>query len=259
MVNGRLRCLGSGQHLKLRFGNGYEVDLKTKIPQMSDMLPFCTQLQKAGLIQMTQRFDVSVDESQSSFSASSAAAAEDGEGEFNKLTLKGPLNAVCDALMEPERISLIAPNSEGAGIYDLLQIDGTVPLRIFLEWWIAQNYADKLSIFIEKEFPGAILLERSTSHSFRFRLPTAEVPLAVVFGKFEGAKNRLNCIEDYSVGQTTLEQIFNQFAASQDNPEVEQAQLRAEADRAQAVQNPLASSKNIETMLKRTSTNTGYH
>merc|ERR1711871_907163 len=28
MVGGRLRCLGSGQHLKSRFGQGYELDLK---------------------------------------------------------------------------------------------------------------------------------------------------------------------------------------------------------------------------------------
>ena len=46
------------------------------------------------------------------------------------------------------------------------------------------------------------------------------MPLASIFRHFEDAKLRLN-IEDYSVGQTTLEQIFNQFAASQDNPEVE--------------------------------------
>ena len=40
--------------------------------------------------------------------------------------------------------------------------------------------------------------------------------LSDIFNKFEKEKNELN-IEEYNVGQTTLEQIFNQFAALQDN------------------------------------------
>jgi len=30
MVNGRLRCLGTSQHLKSKFGNGYQIELKTE-------------------------------------------------------------------------------------------------------------------------------------------------------------------------------------------------------------------------------------
>ncbi len=41
---------------------------------------------------------------------------------------------------------------------------------------------------------------------------------AYIFHRFEAAKQTLHA-QKYSVGQTTLEQIFNQFAASQDNPE----------------------------------------
>ena len=90
----------------------------------------------------------------------------------------------------------------------------------------------------------ATLLERSTAHNFRFRLQvnvsalgaiceqkassaasvgaSASVgssALAYIFRNFESNKHRLR-VQEYSVGQTTLEQIFNQFAATQDNPEV---------------------------------------
>ena len=39
--------------------------------------------------------------------------------------------------------------------------------------------------------------------------------LGQMFGKVEGAKNQL-FIQDYSISQTSLEQIFNQFAAQQE-------------------------------------------
>lgn len=225
VVNGRLRCLGSGQHLKQRFGNGYEVDIKTKLATIDDLSPLINQLQRSNIINTLENIDLNAH--------NPLSHSENGCGMdlINSVQLQGPLDSACAALLEPNRVGLIAPNMDGSNIYDLLQAEGSVPLPTFLEWWIAQDYADKIFSFVEREFPGSILLERSTLHSFRFRLLTANVSLATVFGKFEGAKVTLNCIEDYSVGQTTLEQIFNQFAASQDNPEVEQAQLLAESAR----------------------------
>lgn len=36
-MNGRLRCLGSTQHLKHRFGRGFEADIKIHPPSNSDV------------------------------------------------------------------------------------------------------------------------------------------------------------------------------------------------------------------------------
>lgn len=36
MANGRLSCLGSAQHLKTRFGQGYQVEMKTKVVDFGD-------------------------------------------------------------------------------------------------------------------------------------------------------------------------------------------------------------------------------
>ena len=44
MVNGRLRCLGSSQHLKQRFGNGYEVNIKTKLPDNAVLSQYVQKL-----------------------------------------------------------------------------------------------------------------------------------------------------------------------------------------------------------------------
>jgi ATP-binding cassette, subfamily A (ABC1), member 3 len=215
MVNGSLRCLGSGQHLKQRYGDGYEVDIKLNFAGVESMTLLATQLNDAGLI--------SINESENASPLhNDTDAAENASKEshvFFKTRITCDLEEVCRALMEPDRVKLIVPDGEGGSLYDMKHADGFINLHTFLEWWIAQDDAVRLEGFMAKHFPGTILLERSTAHSFRFRIPTKEMSLANIFRHFEEAKGRLN-IEDYSVGQTTLEQIFNQFAASQDNPEV---------------------------------------
>ena len=162
----------------------------------------------------------------------------------------GPLHILCSSLNKPFRANLFAPGREGQLLHDQLKVDGFITLKMFLDWWISEDYAENIAEFMKTEFNHTpMLLERSTAHSFRYRIPVpvAELPLADIFEKFESVKSSL-CIKDYSVGQTTLEQIFNQFAgivpiivsvyhftygymfiiASQDNPEVEAQQLHTE-------------------------------
>jgi ATP-binding cassette, subfamily A (ABC1), member 3 len=239
MVNGSLRCLGSGQHLKQRYGDGYEVDIKLNFT-LSSMSLLVNQLQEAGLISLdsptpsSPLHDLEAVPGEGTAAAVAATASISPTKKeshiFFKTRLACDLEEVCRVLMEPNRIKLIVPNGEGGSIYDMKHADGFVNLHTFLEWWIAQDDAVRLEGFMAQHFPGTVLLERSTAHSFRFRIPTKEMSLASIFRHFEEAKSRLN-IEDYSVGQTTLEQIFNQFAASQDNPEVSAASAAASATR----------------------------
>ena len=216
MVNGSLRCLGSGQHLKQRYGDGYEVDIKIKFASFESMSMLVEQLKEAGIVKLNAEDISPIHDEESVDSSSTKSDAHI----FYKTRIACDLSEVCNVLMEPNRVKLITPNGEGGTIYDMKQTDGDVILHTFLEWWIAQDDAIRLESFMSKHFPGAILLERSTAHSFRYRIPTKEMSLANIFRQFEESKSFLN-IEDYSVGQTTLEQIFNQFAASQDNPEME--------------------------------------
>jgi hypothetical protein len=44
VVNGRLCCLGSGQHLKHRFGNGFEVNIRTMLPAAELVLSLARRL-----------------------------------------------------------------------------------------------------------------------------------------------------------------------------------------------------------------------
>ena len=73
-------------------------------------------------------------------------------------------------------------------------------------------------------FPSSTLVEQATAHSMRYKVDQAEkqsqgdITLAHMFDSIEQRKNDLG-ITEYSVGQTTLEKIFNHFASSQLNPE----------------------------------------
>lgn len=44
MVSGRLQCLGTAQHLKDRFGGGYQVELRCQPLRVSDCLQLCLQV-----------------------------------------------------------------------------------------------------------------------------------------------------------------------------------------------------------------------
>eukprot|EP00850_Spirogloea_muscicola_P018780 SM000176S03111 [mRNA] locus=s176:35560:47252:+ [translate_table: standard] len=65
--------------------------------------------------------------------------------------------------------------------------------------------------FVSAAFPGA-LLEEGHSGRARYRLPREGLSLAHVFREVEAARGRLG-VEDYSVSQSTLEQVFLALSA----------------------------------------------
>lgn len=303
VVNGRLRCLGPAQHLKLRFGNGFEVNIKLSAPPAEQLY----HAMQVALLQIRSSSNSSTDAAAATESTvtspleafaalpdteaqttnamvagaqSSSAAA--GLSALDNYTLKrAHLQCVGDGLGKPARCALIAPFQSGALLHDAFTAEGEeIPLRMFLEWWLYEDVAEGLQQFMCAEFGArAQLLERSTAQNFRYRVqlhttstsatlaeeegggqegegtgssncgqenksqqsgqqpatasaaPAAQNALSDIFARFEAHKQALGILE-YSVGQTTLEQIFNQFAAQQDNPEVQAAHEAAAAQAA---------------------------
>ena len=125
----------------------------------------------------------------------------------------------------------------------------TVSLEEFLVMWLAEQRAQQLHDFMSVQFAaGAELVERSSALSFRYcirRQPPVTAALAAsplsdssnprspqgagaqtdkvtstdrssiapLFRKFEAHKDRLH-VQEYSLGQTSLEQIINQLATA---------------------------------------------
>ncbi|KAJ8008300.1 hypothetical protein DPEC_G00103410 [Dallia pectoralis] len=67
--------------------------------------------------------------------------------------------------------------------------------------------------FVEKTFPGSVLKEKH-HNTLQYQLPHSEGALASIFSQFSTHQGRLG-VEDYSVSQTTLDQVFVNFAKYQ--------------------------------------------
>jgi len=96
-------------------------------------------------------------------------------------------------------------------------------------WWLSDSRAAELDRELSLAFPdGCKMLERSSATTFRYRVSShasgeggaGGSGLGVVFATLEQMKVD-GKLSEYSAGQTTLEQIFNQHASGQENPEVE--------------------------------------
>ncbi|XP_062404777.1 phospholipid-transporting ATPase ABCA1-like [Sardina pilchardus] len=75
--------------------------------------------------------------------------------------------------------------------------------------------------FIQAEFPGSLLKEKHRN-LLQYQLPSALSSLAWIFSTLAKHKQRL-LIEDYSVSQTTLDQVFVNFAKDQSDDPLEHA------------------------------------
>lgn len=248
MVNGRLCCIGSGQHLKHRFGNGYEINIKTTPVNMTRSQPLVAALRqslsdddpgvedsKAILRQNNQLMSYLTDSAHTSSSNSNEWGSDQLlEEEWQRLGAifisRKEVKAICKVLAgEKDRFALITAGQSGDSVDSILTIDRCVSMRVFLEWFLAEDVSDLIERYMEEAFPNRYkFLERTSLLNFRYRVFQYEVSndgvlltstLADIFSKFERKKAYLT-IQEYSVGQTTLEQIFNQFASGQDNPEM---------------------------------------
>jgi len=73
-----------------------------------------------------------------------------------------------------------------------------------------------LITFIEDTFPGSVLKDIH-QNLVQYQIDSTGLSWSTIFGTMEQAKARFG-IEDYSVSQTTLEQVFINFARSQVPP-----------------------------------------
>ncbi|CAK4964438.1 unnamed protein product [Aphanomyces euteiches] len=183
MVGGRLRCLGSIQHLKNRFGDGLMMHVRVAPVSSNDVDRFSNEA--FGL---------------------------------DTMLTKERMDEACAALGKPHRARCVtSSHATGYVLAESLTRNGYIRVHDFSAWWLSEDRFEALSEYLGQGFGSANvqLLERQSDVS-RFKLLGTKQTLALsnVFSMIETSKADLS-VKEYTVSQTTLEQIFNNFASQQ--------------------------------------------
>ncbi|EGR31657.1 hypothetical protein IMG5_105060 [Ichthyophthirius multifiliis] len=179
-VDGQLKCLGTIQQIKHKFGKGYEVEVKIKKPSVEHKSSLC---QKTGLQQ-------------------------------NDKILINDLPNILSKLNAMDLQYLISEDQSGSVIYKELNSQKGITFENLYEFIYFEKQGIQIKKFLEKEFGNIEVIEHLEDF-FRFRIESI-ISIGKIFGCFEKNKEQLK-ISEYSLKQATIEQIFNQFAQGKIN------------------------------------------
>jgi len=177
MVNGRLRCYGTATHIKNKFSSGYEFFLKVRYPREEEINEFINKLRTRYLEDVIGEEEV----------ANAMEILDCGD-------------------MFPE----ISKEGTGSHLKDEMNESGKLGINNLVEWIIVERYGQAIYRWLTDEFVDITLIEHYGTY-FKYRLEKQSKGIGDIFGRIEDAKEDLY-VSEYSLSQTTLEQIFNMFA-----------------------------------------------
>eukprot|EP01138_Halocafeteria_seosinensis_P007062 gb/GECG01007221.1/.p1 GENE.gb/GECG01007221.1/~~gb/GECG01007221.1/.p1 ORF type:complete len:1912 (+),score=224.19 gb/GECG01007221.1/:1-5736(+) len=184
MVGGRLRCLGSIQHIKNTHAQGYQMRIKLDNPSQEDI-------------------------AQTEQAVKSSVSAVDRVSEAQ-------LSTVCGALGDPSMLDEVNADGTGWMVYSSIEgsTDRSVSIRELSDWWVEEQQIKSVLNFVYANFENSELIERQGT-LLSFKIPPQNMRLSRMFDLLESARSTQN-IREYALSQTSLEQVFNYFAAQQE-------------------------------------------
>ncbi|CAG9334828.1 unnamed protein product [Blepharisma stoltei] len=179
MVAGRLRCLGTATWIKSKYGDRYEFEAKVHVPstfEMADKGKILDRVLKgAPLVKKDQ-----VEEC---------------------LSLLGLRSLYAE----------IQEKGAGSSLYQQLKNDEAVHRDVLVSWAIIEEMGDKIYYWLKSEFKKVEIMEHFSS-LYKFKVAKeAQKSIGYFFSIVETNKERLR-ITEYALAQSSLEQIFNDFA-----------------------------------------------
>ncbi len=179
LVRGKFKCIGSSNVIKETYGKGFEIFLTLKTLSNEELNE---QLSKIGCKE---------------------------EDKIPGSNIQDMLNKMDSKLS----VSLINSNNIGYNLYDDLNKHQSVFARNLIQWnYRTANLLNIIKGLLEK-FPRVIIAEY-WDNAFTLKLDKDDsITIGFLFGYLDKIKNDL-AINEYSIGQTSLEQIFNSFANS---------------------------------------------
>ena len=181
MVNGEFVCLGRAGQIKEKYGYGYEIEVRIK--PLSEI--------KFEKIIKEKNLDKNM-----------------------KITLKN-IEEVLKKIGRPEYINELNKGRLGAKIIREIYINSDIPIRTLLSWIFFVENAIKFIKKAENYFENIILTE-FIDNNFLFKMKKNQDTKSIgfFFGLFESNKSDY-FVTEYSIRQTSLEQIFNMFEDKQ--------------------------------------------
>ena len=208
MVGGRLRCLGSAQHLRSTHGAGFSAELRLAPPSAQGIADVARRIEAAGHCSQGVLLPPSAT---GSGGGSAAAAAESA-------VLESSVGSIAGALGQAERAGAVTETGSGWALAAAFGRCGAAPravaLSTFAAWWAGEDEVGAVVRGMEAAFPGCAVVERQ-GLTLKVRVPPTAAPLADLFERLEGVKSTFG-LTSATLSQTTLEQVFNRFAALQE-------------------------------------------
>ena len=192
MVRGRLKCIGTSTWIKNKFGDGFEIEIKVDPPPEDYVADFT----KAFMGLPNSHLGISFD------------------------TLPEALRLINMAYLQ----ACIQPVGTGAGIYNVLNVEGYISTTSFASWCLVENLGKHIENWFITEFSAVEIIEHYHL-MFKFKVKKEHVKgIGTLFSAIESQKRDLR-ISDYSICMTSLEQIFNRFAKRAEFEEIERLQI----------------------------------
>lgn len=179
MVDGQFKCFGSAQHIKSKFGDGYEIEIKIKIPSDEE------------IHQMMRERNINE----------------------NTIVNQSNLQNILGLFGSNQLFNEIRVGGLGDNVRKEIE-KGGIKIKNFVEFINVERPGLALLRQLAQDFDYIVLIEHY-GNSYRIKLPTFNESVGVLFGLFEDRYKEMYHIEEYSVNQTSLEQIFNNFAKQQ--------------------------------------------
>ncbi|KAL4429304.1 hypothetical protein ABPG74_002290 [Tetrahymena malaccensis] len=181
MVAGNFQCMGSVQHLKNKFGNGYEIDIRTELPTQSEIK------------ELARNTDIKM---------------QVGVNQIREYL--GQINAL-------DIYNTIKPDGFCAQLYyELQRKEQTqgINAKLILEFLAMYRKTQKVEQYLKNTFGDYSLIEQFNNFS-RYRIQ-AKQTIGEIFSMLYENEKQLH-FNQYTVNQPTLEQIFNYMAKHAEN------------------------------------------
>ena len=191
MSNGRLRCLGSAQHLKSKFGQGYQVEMKVRVIDKAD------DDFKAIKIALARTRIGSADDEAEILAENVFFNLDETLAGLRCLTGDDSLPPLISEIDTGAAYNVWKDASSSTGVdLDTLAAFATGELRM-----------KQLDEFMVEHYPNHSIWERQESKC-RYEVNAEGVRISNIFADVEANRENLR-LAGYGVSQTSLEQVFN--------------------------------------------------